>query len=71
MTSFEGSIYERYAIEVYEAGLGGVAVYASIEEALDDWRKDYEADRAELDDIERETGILTLFTEVRIILEGA
>lgn len=48
-TPFEGSRYELNAIEVYEHGLNcdGERCYWSLDEAVEDYRKDYERDMHE------------------------
>lgn len=47
--AFEGSQYERHAIDVFENGLYavGVPVFATLDDALADWREAYEQELRE------------------------
>jgi hypothetical protein len=48
-TPFEGSTYEKSAFDVYAAGLNSQHPgYDSLDDALSDWRMEYESDIADL-----------------------
>lgn len=49
-TPFEGSTYERHAIDVYEHGLHcvGIQQFMTLTEALDHWLEAYERDVHEM-----------------------